>query len=193
MDGQSLGARVNGARTWQDRWVRFRMALTASGVEQKMHDYCRGWVLGFLKFIKPRKHSQAMAEDVEEFLAKLRAESKKDWQVRQADEALRIFFSEVEPVKWATNWPESIESIPERTRAADVVRAPTRGQVTKQLLKRSDSGELPARYTGFLEVVRETLRTERYAYRTEQTYLDWVRRFLIFASPKSRREIEAAH
>ena len=36
-------------------------------------------------------------------------------------------------------------------------------------------------------------RTERYAYRTEQTYLDWVRRFLIFASPKSSREIEAAH
>ena len=41
--------------------------------------------------------------------------------------------------------------------------------------------------------MRETLRTERYAYRTEQTYLDWARRFLIFASPKSRREIEAAH
>ena len=52
---------------------------------------------------------------------------------------------------------------------------------------------MPARYAGFLEAVRETLRTERYAYRTEQTYLDWVRRFLIFASPKSRREIEAVH
>jgi hypothetical protein len=34
--------------------VRFRMALTASGVEPSMHDYCRGWILGFLKFIKPR-------------------------------------------------------------------------------------------------------------------------------------------
>ena len=52
---------------------------------------------------------------------------------------------------------------------------------------------MPARYAGFLEVARETLRTERYAYRTDQTYMDWARRFLIFASPKSRREIEAAH
>jgi hypothetical protein len=110
-----------------------------------------------------------------------------------ADEALRIFFTEVEPVKWATKLPENIESIPEENRATDALPPPTRGPVTKELLGRSDSGELPARYAGFLEVVRETLRTERYAYRTEQTYLDWVRRFLIFASPKSRREIEAAH
>ncbi len=158
-----------------------------------MHDYCRGWILGFLKFIKPLKYGQAMAKDVEAFLAKLRAESKKDWQVCQADEALKIFFTEVEPVGWATKWPERIEPIPETNPTAEVVRPPTRGPATKELLGRSDSGEVPARYAGFLEVVRETLRTERYAYRTEQTYLDWVRRFLIFASPKSRREIEAAH
>jgi hypothetical protein len=48
-----------------------------------------------------------------EFLAKLRAESKKDCKVRQADEALRIFFTEVEPVKWVKKWPERIEPIPE--------------------------------------------------------------------------------
>ena len=144
-----------------------------------MHDYCRGWILGFLKFIKPRKHNQAMAKDVEEFLAKLRAEGKKDWQTRQADEALKAFFTEVEPLKWAANWPERIEPIAGRSQAADAVPPPTRGPATSELLKRSDSGELPSRYAGFLEVVREMLRTERYAYRTEQTYLDWVRRFLI--------------
>jgi site-specific recombinase XerD len=158
-----------------------------------MHDNYRGWILGFLKFIKPRRHSQAIAKDVEEFLAKLGAEEKKDWQLRQAEEALRIFFTEVEPLNWAAHWPEGIERICGRIRATDAVRPPTRGPATGELLKRSDSGDLPARYAGFLDVVRETLRMERYAYRTEQTYLDWVRRFLIFAFPKSRREIEATH
>jgi hypothetical protein len=90
-----LAQGVNAAKTWEHRWVRFRLALAASGVEPRMHDYCRGWILGFLKFIKPRRNNQAQAKDVENFLAKLRAESRKDWQVRQADEALRIFFTEV--------------------------------------------------------------------------------------------------
>ena len=122
------------------------MALAACGVEPRMHDYCRGWILGFLKFIKPRRHNQAQAKDVENFLAKLRAESKKDWQVRQAEEALRIFFTEVDPLKWAANWPESIEPIAGRIRAADAVPSPTRGPATSELLERADSGDLPARY-----------------------------------------------
>ena len=121
-----------------------------------------------------------------------RREGKKDWQTRQAEEALKTFFTEVEPLKWAASWPESMERIPASSRATEAVPPPTREPNTRELLKRSDSGELPARYAGFLEVVRETLRAERYAYRTEETYLDWLRRFLVFASPKSRREIEAA-
>jgi integrase len=46
-----------------------------------------------------------------------------------------------------------------------------------------------AKLEAFLEEVRENLRAKRYAYRTEQTYLEWVRRFLIFANPKSRADL----
>jgi integron integrase len=41
----------------------------------------------------------------------------------------------------------------------------------------------------FLEQTTEALRLERYSYRTEQSYLDWVRRFLIFTQPASRESI----
>ncbi|MFZ4780001.1 MAG: integron integrase, partial [Terrimicrobiaceae bacterium] len=54
---------------------------------------------------------------------------------------------------------------------------------------REDTGELPERYQAFIGQVTEALRMERYSYRTEQSYLEWVRRFLIFAQPKSRTEI----
>ena len=158
-----------------------------------MHDYCRGWVLGFLGYLKPKKFSQALEGDVRGYLQKLADGGKTMWQVIQAQEALRTFFCDVEPVSWARNWPEDLvpKSLKERLtddRAADVSRPPTAGGAA-DLAGRVDTGELPEKYRRFLEVVEESLRTERYAYRTEQTYLDWVRRFLIFAQPESRQTV----
>ena len=65
---------------------------------------------------------------------------------------LKIFVTEVQPVKWAMSWPESSGSVPESKRATEAIPQPTREPVTKGLLERSDSGELPARNAGFLTV-----------------------------------------
>lgn len=182
-----------GSSVWENRWVRFRMALKIAGVEPKMHDYCRGWVLGFLGYLKPKRFSQARDEDVGGYLQKLADGGKAMWQVIQAQEALRVFFRDVEPVSWARNWPEDLvpqslkERLPDQA-AAPVPRPPTAGGAS-EFSDRSDTGELPEKYRRFLEIVEEALRTERYAYRTEQTYLDWVRRFLIFAEPESRQAV----
>jgi integron integrase len=54
---------------------------------------------------------------------------------------------------------------------------------------RSDEGELPERYADFLEEVRKAVRSRQYSYRTEQTYVDWVRRFLLFAQPRDRESL----
>ncbi|MFM6553817.1 MAG: site-specific integrase, partial [Dolichospermum sp.] len=40
-----------------------------------------------------------------------------------------------------------------------------------------------------LEVVRETIRLKHYSYRTEQTYLDWIKRYLLFHQEKHPREM----
>ncbi len=127
------------------------------------------------------------------YLQKLADGGKEMWQVIQAKEALRVFFCEVEPVSWARAWPEDLvplsmkERLPEME-PAEIPRPPTGGRA-ESYAGRSDTGELPRRYSRFHEVVEEALRTERYAYRTEQTYLEWVRRFLIFAQPKSRQAL----
>ena len=31
-----------------------------------------------------------------------------------------------------------------------------------------------------LDVVRDVLRTKHYSYRTEQTYVDWIKRYILF-------------
>jgi len=183
-----------------------------------MHDFCRGWILGFLGFIKPSKFSQAELGHVEGYLQKLAGEGKQIWQVRQAEESLRIFYQEVEPAGWAKHWPVDLMRnleygvegpAPESGRlkagggrrpaagagslevfgdAAPVPRPPTAGGAAR-FAGRVDTGELPAKYQNFFDLVEEALRTERYAYRTETTYLEWVRRFLIFAAPRTRREL----
>ena len=168
------------------------MALKRRGVEPRFQEYYRAWVWGFLSFIKPRKYREAVADDVRLFLGKLGGEGKKEWQVRQAEEGVRVFFQEVEPAVWAKNWPDDflsgfklgIENFEQR--GTDVGRGLLEGA---DFAGRSDTGELGDRYQGFLEEVREALRVERYSYRTEQSYLDWVRRFLIFAEPKSRLDM----
>jgi hypothetical protein len=78
------------AAIWENRWVRFRMALKVAGVEPRMHEFCRGWVFGF---IKPAKYSQAELGQVEGYLQKLAGEGKKIWQVRQAAEPFQGYFT----------------------------------------------------------------------------------------------------
>lgn len=177
---------------WEDRWVRFRLALQQHGVEKGFQEFYRGWVLGWIKFIKPRKFDEGDLDDVRAFLSHLRAGERKEWQVRQAEEALRILFQDVEPRAWAKEWPEDLgELLPHDVvidRAADIGRRPVAG--AERFAGRSDTEECPAKYAGFLNQVEEALRVERYSYRTEKTYLDWVRRFVTFTRPGSRGDLE---
>ncbi len=190
IDGNfSLNSRTSAI--WDARWVRFRMALQQRGVEPRCHDFCRGWVLAWLKFIRPKRFDEGSMDDVRHFVTRLFNENKPLWQIRQAAEALEVFYSEVEPQAWARYWPGDL--LPEAEKEglatgepADLGRAPVEGAVSAAWKGRTDTGTLPERYEGFLDEARERLRTERYSYRTEQTYLDWVRRFLIFAQPLDR-------
>jgi hypothetical protein len=108
-NGESSSAKV----IWDRRWARLAVALSENGVEPRMQSFCRGWVQGFLRFARPKKYFQLQAEDVEEYLHKLVAEGKQNWQVRQAAESLRVFYQQVELVKWATPWPERLTSVAE--------------------------------------------------------------------------------
>ena len=40
-----------------------------------------------------------------------------------------------------------------------------------------------------LDRVRDALRTKHYSYRTEQTYVDWIRRYILFHNKRHPREM----
>jgi site-specific recombinase XerD len=50
----------------------------------------------------------------------------------------------------------------------------------------------PARPPKLLDQVRHALRTRHYAIRTEEAYVDWIRRFILFHHEKHPREMGAA-
>jgi len=189
----SHGSSKDDAR-WDERWARFSQGLLARGFIAGKHDFFRNWVRKFIGFVKPRKWDQARRDDVEQFLDLLVREGKAGWQVAQASEALELFFREVAPMDWARHdWPGTPSTLElPRGRPAELPRPPISSVCPSRFEGRSDSGSLEVRWEGFLGEVAQRLRAERYAYRTEQSYLDWVRRFLLFVRPKERSDLNQA-
>jgi integron integrase len=186
---------LKNTKVWEDRWARFSIGLLQRGVVAGKHSFHVAWVRKFLGYIRPRKIEQAEREQVEGFLAVLMEENKAGWQVEQANRALELFCQEVVPLDWAErDWPATPSAADGLDRSpAQVPRPPLEGKRVEMLGRRVDTGEVDEGGKEFLELVRERLRVERYAYRTEQTYLDWTRRFLIFCGgPEgfSEREME---
>jgi integron integrase len=179
---------------WDERWARFSQGLLSRGIVAGKHDFFRNWVRKFIGFVKPRKWDQALRDDVEQYLALLVREGKAGWQVAQVSEALELFYRDVAPMDWARrDWPSTPSTLGVSLGRPDVVpRPPLSPEVMSRFAGRSDSGDLEARWGSFLGEVRERLRSERYAYRTEQSYLDWVKRFLLFVRPKDRSDLNHA-
>jgi integron integrase len=50
---------------------------------------------------------------------------------------------------------------------------------------------MAAKSPKLLEQVRESIRTKHYSYRTEQTYVDWIKRFILFHGKRHPKEMGA--
>src|SRR3990172_3313412 len=110
------------------------------------------WVRLFLA--RPAS-DEPLADQVRGFCEQLERNGRSaDWQVRQTDQALRIYFVNF---LQRTEW--------HRRQASTVVD------------EQGGTSPLAA-----IEQLRIRLRTRHYSYRTECTYVDWVRRFLDHAA-----------
>ncbi|MEO8257242.1 MAG: site-specific integrase [Acidobacteriota bacterium] len=98
-----------------------------------------------------------MAEQVRQFCEELERDAAcQDWQVRQAEHALRIYFVDF---LQRTDWH--------------------RRPISKVVDENGGTDPLAA-----LEQLRTRIRTRHYSYRTECSYADWVRRFLGYFSER---------
>ena len=126
--------------------------LKAQLVRPTAAPYFVRWVR---RFLSRQASDEPLADQVRGFCEELERDGgSEDWQVRQADQALRIYF--VNFLK-RTDWH----------------RRPVSTVVDEQ----GRTSPLAA-----LEQLRTRLRTRHYYYRTECTYADWVRRFLDYTA-----------
>jgi integron integrase len=143
--------------------------LTKHLVPERNAKFYVGWVRKFLRTVP--NPSLSLDDRIMAFVAGLRAEGNcEDWQVEQAEKAVRIYFHTFQ------------NNADNTARPASHVAAAADGSV--------DKGEV-------LDSTRNLLRTKHYSYRTEQTYLDWIVRFFTYlaetggAQPGNRYVINA--
>jgi len=167
-------------------WERLNSLWERQGIKDSDRVFWSGWVIKFGKFIAPNRYHEVEKSDVESFLQSLALECKEGWQVDQASAALHYLYRDMYPMPWI----ESGSLVkPEAAATGTPLNKPRITMEFEKWSGRMDEGDLPERYVPILEEVRVVLRTRYYSYRTEKTYLDWLRRFLIFSQPQNRESL----
>ena len=137
--------------------------LKAQLTTEKAAPYCVRWVRRFLT--RPAS-GEPLADQIQRFCEELeRRGTYADWQVRQTEHALRIYF---------VNF----------LRRTDWHRPPQSTIVDEQ----GRTSPLAA-----LEDLRLRIRTRHYSYKTECSYAEWVRRFFAYASERQRAPHPLVH
>jgi integron integrase len=123
--------------------------LRAGLVRPEAARYCVAWVRRFL--VRPAS-DECLGDQVRRFCEDLERGGREEWQVRQADHALRMYFVNF---RRRTDWERPVSG--------------GAGDQAKE-----------AEPAAILERLRQRLRTRHYSYRTEQSYADWARRFFAY-------------
>jgi integron integrase len=128
--------------------------LRARVVKEGAAPHCVRWVRRFLT--RPVS-DEPLADRARRFCEDLERSGRcQDWQVQQAEQAVRIYFLNF---LGRTDW---------------------RGQPARATVDERERADPLA----VLDELRRRLRTRHYSYRTECSYADWVRRFLAYLSER---------
>jgi integron integrase len=142
----------------KDILPEFQEFLLSNKLASEKHvPFLAFWVSKFLAFSN-RKGQQNISLTVSEFLNSLEANADiKDWQVRQAGEAVRLYLNHFK---------------------GDEVLSAVRGEPGAKV-SLADSRKL-------LAEMKRLIRLKHFAYNTELAYLDWVERFFAYMRETSK-------
>ncbi len=131
-------------------------------VNEKYIQFYAHWASKFLTFSNDHENLRHELR-IEEFLNRLRADKKiADWQIKQADEALKLYvhhFLQADKSALYPNSPQTNKKLPE---------------VSK-----------------LVSEVRKAIRIKHYAYSTERAYIDWVKRFFSYIVNEKKKDINS--
>jgi len=165
-------------------WENFRRSVVNQGVPAARAKWYVRWAETFAKSQKGHPLKTRTLRQGKAFLDNLETRSNlASWQVRDAKNALRLLYVDFLKVSWATKdvvqtdrGKEAKPSAQSHFSQKKVFRDPTNAKA------------VDAKHGDLIKRLRTEIRARHYSIRTEQTYEDWVRRFVTFhhlASPHS--------
>ena len=107
--------------------------------------------------------------------------------MEQVNDALRILFGEYLAAPWAKPWPITINRFTSDNKLLHQNQGNNRK--TDKFRDVPNWNGLKIRFQEPPDKIRTVLRTLHYAYKTEQTYMAWICRFLNFNGQKNLDEL----
>jgi integron integrase len=142
----------------------YRRTLAITNMPGHRREWYFKWVRRFENHVPEKALSARGREDVEGFLASLRARPYfEEWQLAQAAEALRLFYYRTLGEQWARTWA-----------------VPSRGGSRPAASPAGEMSRPPRDHREALGRLKISLKRRQYSDRTEQAYLYWVRRYFAF-------------
>jgi integron integrase len=180
-------------------WNRYLRELRRRGVRDVQ---ARWYVVRVEQFLhaRPRDNpADYTAEDVTTYLQQVGRRAKlADWQYRQIVDALEILFRNMLSLDWAKPfdwafWRDSARQL--ETTHATIARGapePLSPQDPHTDPQAPKAGALRAPRSALIEAFVAEIRRRAYSIRTEQTYLQWIERYLAFNHGRDPRELGSA-
>ena len=150
-------------------WREYQEFVRARNVKPKNVQYYVRWVLQFQDALPDKPLETRTLEDVQSYMDAIVGQNRyQDWQVNQISHALRILYQDYLGADWArTRWAVTLPESPASKNKPEFRDKP-------------NAVGVETRHKDLLERVRRTLRTLHYAFRTEQTYMEWICRYINF-------------
>jgi len=153
-------------------WQRYEALVRGNGVRPGLEVWYRRHCEAFIRSIRPQRLVEAGAAEVTRFLHRLWQGGRHEgWQVRQAESALRLLYQGLLRASWSASWPVLAPEMPTESDASLAFRK-------QRHRSREGAQRVRQEFAGPLDRMIRTLRYRHYAYRTEETYLDWTERYL---------------
>ncbi|OVE73548.1 hypothetical protein BVX94_03550 [bacterium B17] len=181
-------------------WNKYEAAVLEDGVKAKnLEWYAKNaqWYINAHPRLKLRKH---VGSDVSRYLCNLvNRRNFKEWQYVQNVEAIRILFQKVVKAEWADEFPWSKWKEPHLHFPEELVRASGedddwKPDVHREYFEDSLDGMASREvYKEYFDKLRTEIRKKHYSIRTEQSYENWVARFMAFHGDINPRLLAARH
>ena len=177
-------------------WAKFSKKSISYGVKPDSILWVVKQAESYIKYYSDEKLAIHEARHVTQYLnEKYRNPLLLDWQFRQIQLAIKILFTDMVQVSWSASfpwdkWHQKAASLKSKHKSTRDFSANELLRLKESLNDKYDTNQglfkkVFEQFPQYIESLVISLRTQRYAKRTERAYLGWFLRFVAFHDMKS--------